>query len=173
MDPISLVQLSTSAAQAFQATFKAMKALAGMVHDAEITAALVDINQKLLDHQAAHIGLIEEYKRVLDERDALKKELLELKQFKANRDRYVLKCLGSDTMLYVLREAAANGEDPHWLCPDCMKRGEVGFVQRDPDDAFLAGFPGEQGNTHLVCLACKQRFTIPTSAFNAAWGKYA
>ncbi len=173
MDPISLVQLSTSAAQAFKATFEAMKALMGMAHSAEVGAALIDLNQKLIEHQTAHIGLIEEYKRVLDERDALKKELLNLKQFKANRDRYVLKRLGSGTMLYVLREAAANGEDPHWLCPDCMQRGVVGFVQRDPDDAFRATFPGEQGNAHLACLACKQLFTIPVAAFNAAWGKYA
>ena len=173
MDPISLVQLSTSTVQAFQATFKALKALMGMVHDAEVTAALIDINQKLIEHQTAHIGLIDEYKRLLDERDALKKELLELKQFKANRDRYVLKRLGSGPMLYVLREAAANGEEPHWLCPDCMQRGVVGFVQRDPDDAFHATFPGEQGNTHLVCLACKQLFTIPTSDFDALWGKFA
>ena len=145
----------------------------GMSHRADANMALLDIQQKLIEHQTAELRLIDEHKRAIDERDSLKAELLELKQFKANADRYKLKPLAPGFTPYVLKESAADGDASHWLCPECLHRGKVGFIQLDPDDAFHRTFPGEHGNAHLVCIACDRRFTIPAAVFDAAWGKYA
>lgn len=171
--PIEIISSAEYVTKTFQALFESLKAAIGMSHSAEANMALIDVQQKLLEHQTAELRLVEEHKRVVKERDAIKKELLDLKQFKASAGRYKLKLLAPGFTPYVLKESAANGDPPHWLCPECLHRGKIGFIQLDPDDAFHRTFPNEHGNAHLVCIACDRHFAIPDAVFDANWDKFA
>lgn len=173
LDIPSIATGTANAAASLKMLLEAVKAARGLAHGADINAAIIDIQQKLIDHQAAYLELVEKHQAVTMERDALKKELLDLKQRKENFDRYELKPLASGFSAYVLKEQLANGEPPHWLCPHCKAKGMIGIIQLSPTDGFASTFPGEQNIAHLVCGSCNTEFSMPRDAFNASWGKFA
>lgn len=154
--------------------FETVKTIGDLANDSRINTAVIDLQQKLIEHQAAYLALIDKHHAVTVERDALKAELLALKSLKAHFSRYQLKLLAPGFSAYVLKESAANGEQPHWLCPHCTAKGMIGILQLSEDDTFQARFfPGEQNLAHIICGSCNARFTMPRDAFNAAWNKFA
>lgn len=173
LDVSSIAAGTANAAATLKMLLEAVKAARGLAHGADINAAIIDIQQKLIDHQTAYLELVEKHQAVTMERDALKKELLDLKQSKANFNRYELKILAPGFSAYVLKESAANGDQPHWLCPKCHAKGMIGIIQLSPTDGFASTFPGEQNIAHLVCASCEAEFSMPRDAFNVSWGKFA
>lgn len=169
----SIVAGAANAATTLNVLFEAVNAARRLAQNGNINAAILDIQQKLIEHQAAYFALAEKHQAVTMERDALKKELLELKQSKANLSRYELKALAPGFSAYVLKESAAHGDPPHWLCPTCYAKGMVGMIQLSPNDAFESFFPGEKNLAHLVCGNCSRQFTMPRAAFDATHGQYA
>ena len=173
-DVSSIVAGAAHATATLKVLLEAVKAATGLAHSADVNTAILDIQQKLIEHKTAYFELIEKHQAVTMERDALKKELLDLKQRKENFDRYELKPLAPGFSAYVLKEQLANGEPPHWLCPHCKAKGVVGMIQLSRNDAFESQFfRGEQNTAHLVCGNCRIEFSMPRSDFNAAWGHYA
>ena len=173
----SIPDIATGAAEAatsLKVLFEAVKAALGLAKNTDLNAAIIDIQEKLIEHEKAYTELVEKHHAVTMERNALKQELLEIKQLQANFKRYELKALAPGFSAYVLKQSAANGEPAHWLCPHCKAKGVIGFLQLSPNDTFQAQFfPGEQNLAHLVCGNCRMEFTMPRSAFTATWGKYA
>lgn len=173
----TIPDIATGAAEAaasLKVLFEAIKAALGIAKNADVNAAILDIQQKLIEHKKTYLELVNEHEAVTMERDALKKELLEIKQLQANFKRYELKALAPGFSAYVLKQSAAEGEPAHWLCPHCKANGMIGLIQLSPNDSFQAQFfPGEQNLAHLVCGNCRMEFTMPRSVFSAAWGKYA
>ena len=161
--------LSTS----FKALLDAIKTVRNLADIPDVNAAIIDLQQKLIEHQTSHLALIEKHQSVTAERDALKAELLELKNLERHFSRYQLKSLAPGFSPYVLKESAANGEPPHWLCPHCTAKCVKGILQLSGDDAFQSFFPGEKNLAHIVCGNCSKQFTMPRAAFDAAWNKFA
>ena len=159
---------------ALKTFLESIKAISNLPNNTQINAAIIDLQQKLIEHQTAYLALIEKHQSVTMERDALKAELLALKQSKANLGRYELKSLAPGFSAYILKESAANGEPPHWLCPHCAAKGVIGLLQLSENDAFQSQFfPCEKNLAHIVCGSCHAQFTIPRATFNATWGKFA
>ncbi len=158
----------------------AIKSLIDMTHTVKVNAAMLGVQEKLLDlqeklfaHREACFNLQEKYKSVLDECDALKKRLADIEKFQTYANRYTLKKLAPGFSAYVLKASAANGEPAHWLCQDCLAHGEIGSIQKSADDAFEKLFPGENTTTHLRYMRCGATFTMPDEDFAALHSKYA
>jgi hypothetical protein len=65
-----------------------------------------------------------------------------------------------------LKESAANGDPPHWLCPQCLGNGVKSFVQASSPD----GFPiDEPGDIELKCLHCGMSAPVTRAVFDATW----
>lgn len=170
----SIAAGTAGAATTFKLLFEAVKAALGLAKSADVNNAILEIQQKLLEHQTAYFDLVEKHQAVTVERDALKQELLQIKQLQANFKRYELKKLAPGFSAYVLKESAADGEPPHWLCPHCKAKGMIGMIQLSANDSFEAQFfPGEKNTAHLVCGNCRAAFTMPRAAFDALWDKFA
>ena len=174
LDIAPVIATAASLSASLKTFLESIKAIRNLANNAEINTAIIDLQQKLIEHQAAYLALFEKHQAITMERDALKAELLALKQSTANFSRYELKSLAPGFSAYVLKESAANGSPPHWLCPHCTTKGVIGMLQLSENDAFQSQFfPGEENLAHLVCGNCSMQFTMPRDAFNATWGKFA
>lgn len=170
-DPMSIASGAISALSTFKELYEAVKAAHKLVHSADVSAVLIDVQQKLLDHQAACFDLQEKYKAVVAERDAIKKELRDLKQTRAQLESYELKTFAPGFSCYVRKDAATRNGKSEWLCPNCFHDGKVGLLQLSPTDHFSARFFGENKIAHLVCCSCNRNFTLPRDIFEAAFDK--
>lgn len=173
MTPSDLIGLTSATMQSFKFLGDLVKSLSNIRDSVRVNDAVLEIQQKLLEQQTSKIDIINRYYAVSVEKDALKAEILAVKeqlaqarQFKANAKRYKLitVCPGFD--VYALKETDANGEPPHWLCPQCLDNGVKGFVQASSPD----GFPiDEPGDLLLQCMRCGKGTTLSRAAFDAAW----
>lgn len=112
------------------------------------------------------------YQLLLAENAKLLEKLKKAEKFEADSKRYKLTTPAPGFSAYALKADCANGEPPHWLCANCLAKGEKAFLQLSQDDSFERQFFA-QSVVHLFCANCKAAFEIPVAAFNAAWGQYA
>jgi hypothetical protein len=93
------------------------------ISDATIrNGAIIELQQKILDAQAAQFELV---RRV----DELEKEKALADASRAKMDRYQLKEYGANTFAYELKADAANGEPVHRVCADCYNKGAISILQ--------------------------------------------
>lgn len=173
MTPSDIIGLTTATMQSFKILRDLVKSLSDIHDSVLVNNAVLEIQQKLLEQQTSKIDIINRYYAVSVEKDTLKTEILAVKeqlaqarQFKANAKRYKLitVCPGFD--VYALKESAADGEPPHWLCPQCLDNGMKGFIQASSPD----GFPiDEPGDLLLQCMCCGKGATLTRDALEAAW----
>jgi hypothetical protein len=107
---------------------------------ASLVDALMDIQQRLMESQAA-------YAAVVDEVRSLKQEAMRLENWKDEKDRYQMLQTHGSVLVYALKESNANGEPPHYLCANCYSRRTKTYLTPKID--------GERGFTSLYCSVCK------------------
>lgn len=173
MTPSDFAALTTASIESFKILGNLVKGVLDVHERVRLDSALIEIQQNLLQQQAAHMDVISRYHTVAMEKDTLQKELLDAKeqlakarQFKADADRYRLVRVCPGLTVYALKESAANGDPPHWLCPQCLGSGVKSFVQASSPD----GFPiDEPGDIELKCLNCGMCVPVTRSVFEASW----
>jgi hypothetical protein len=59
----------------------------------------------------------------------LKKEIVQLKDWTAEKERYERADTGNGTIAYRRKAGMDDGEPPHWLCPQCFLEGKPSILQ--------------------------------------------
>ncbi|MDH3579498.1 MAG: hypothetical protein OEM91_02585 [Hyphomicrobiales bacterium] len=114
---------------ALKGAFDLAKALKDIDDAATINSAVLELQQKILEAQAAQGQLVEE-------NDGLQKKLAEFDRWEIEKDRYALKDFSSDTFAYELLEAKADGEPIHRICPNCYQQREKSILQARGKNAY-------------------------------------
>lgn len=108
------------------AIFKSMldtaRALKDISDAAGRNAVMIDLQEKILTAQA-------QYAALLERKDEIEKELMSVKAWEAEKQRYQLTDYGAGTFAYALKEAMSNGEPPHRLCAKCYQEGHKSILQ--------------------------------------------
>lgn len=107
---------------------KGLNAVADAValNDAKIglQGAIIEAQSSLLSAQEAQTVNL---KRI----DQLEQEIVQLKDWQTEKQRYELKDTGQGTLAYTLRTGMEDGEPQHWLCPSCFQQGRKSMLQRE------------------------------------------
>lgn len=106
---------------AFKSLFDMAKGLKDINDTAVRNAAVVELTEKIFAAQSAQATLIE---RVRD----LEAEMMRLKAWDAEKQRYELKQWGDGAFARVLKESESNGEPIHPLCAACYDRGTKSII---------------------------------------------
>lgn len=125
------------------------KTMIGM-HDAKVFQAKAnellqvanDALHRALETQTAHLALLE------SERE-LKRQLAQVEDWAAEKQRYELTEIGFGVFAYAVKEAIRGAEPPHCLCAHCYQKGEKSILQTK--GIYL-------GQHVLRCDACKSEF---------------
>jgi len=80
-----------------------------MAVTAEVNDVLIDIQGKVIEAQKEHIETLGRCQKAEEE----------LQRARDWRRRYVIKKTKGEHFVYVLKKSEADGDDAHWLCPNC------------------------------------------------------
>ena len=155
MTPNDIITSFNGTVAAVKTIGELVKAVTNAEKRIELNNAVLELQDKIMQHRTAHLDTLERCYTLVEEKNSLyakllesEKALAELKKRNADFDRYRLIPVADGTLLHTLKESAANGEPPHWLCPHCFAEGKKGILQTEA--LFISG--PEQ--TLLKCPAC-------------------
>lgn len=178
-DPITVISSTTACVAAFKEIHNGLKVIVDAVRDVKIQNAVFDIREKLAAQQEAYLALLTTHQEIVLERNALhaelsqaKQELANLKNTKIDLDRYQLVALAPGTYVYMLNQTLANGEPPHWQCPQCFNRRVKSILKSDPDNEFEHQFFGSK-ETKVMCPTCGFIISVPNDVFDSRWNAFA
>lgn len=102
--------------------FDIAKTLKDLDDRARRNEAVIDLQQKILTAQEAQATLIKEA-------SDLEQEVVRLKAWDADKQRYELKDLRKGFFAYIPKEGMENGEPPHAICTNCYQKGSKSILQ--------------------------------------------
>lgn len=156
MDPSSI----TTALSALKGVFDVANGLRSFKNKAELDALAIEFNGKLLEAQQAMFAVNDERQHLIDKIRALEAQLSDKEEWEREKVRYALKSpwAGSPVSVFHLMKKFADGEEPHWLCPNCFQNKKKSILNphhktREP--------------VHLVCSVCKASINV---GFNGIGG---
>lgn len=130
---------------------KGLNAVAGSV---SLNDAKIALQNAILDAQASLLAAQETHAADLLRVDRLEQEILRLKDWSSERERYELVNIRGGSFAYMLKQHAAGDEPAHWLCANCFNDGRKSILQRK-------GRPRQgSGEEAYACDTCKGGFTV-------------
>ena len=129
--------------------------LLGLKKGGAASGKIGEMNAKVLEAQqfalAAQSDQFSLSKRVGD----LEKELLDLKDFRREKQNYALKALGKTAFAYVYKKPIDSTEPIHWLCSTCCNKDHKSILQLRTYGDIL-----EKGYDIWTCHSCKAEIKI-------------
>ena len=84
----------------------------------------------------------------------LEQEIVRLKDWTAEKERYELKNMRGGSVAYSQKPGVEGRQAPHWLCANCFDQGRKSFMQKQ----------GEVGPHKIYdCSSCKGKMTVDRS----------
>jgi hypothetical protein len=97
------------------------KGVSSLKTETAVNAAIIDIQRHVVEAQQ---GLSTSLQKI----DELEKEIVRLKDWSAEKERYELKDTGSGAVAYALKQSVAGGQPAHYLCADCFENGHKAYL---------------------------------------------
>jgi hypothetical protein len=149
-------------------TLIALKSIKEFIKDIITTRDIVVIQSKVSELQskileAQDIAFTEqEEKFLLSEKiRSLEKEILEFKNWSAEKDKYYLRNFGVGTIVYALKDEPMNkGETFHQICANCYEKQQKSILQFKSRSTSDNSIP--QIWYHLFCNNCKSEIQVHT-----------
>lgn len=120
----------------------------------QVNDAKLALQQIIFDAQAALADAKEEQASSTERIRELEAEIMRLKDWSTERERYELKRFYPGTLAYALKLSMANGEPTHMLCQHCYGRNEKSILQATPSLR-------DKYRMHL-CHSCKTEVYLGT-----------
>lgn len=153
-----------SAVQSAKALGELVKAANNLSNYTEFVSAVSEVSAKLMDATAVALASQEKQAALASRVRDLGKELVQIKNFEAEKQRYTLVSIFEGTSSVIaLKESMSNGEPPHWLCPNCFHSGKKSFLHPHREQT-----PTRFG---VSCFVCPTK--IPGPCSSAASPEYA
>ncbi len=140
------------------AGFSSLKAALELAKTLDTVANKAAINDVRIELQG-HILAAQEALAAAREADTtsaqrirqLEQEIVRLKDWEGEKQRYQLNGIDPGAVAYVLKPGMEHGEPAHWLCPDCFNHGQRSFLQRTDTSSRT---PGGGIHTSWRCNGC-------------------
>jgi|CXWL01.1.fsa_nt_gi hypothetical protein len=122
----------TLIAQAFtslQSATQLTKALIGLRDSAMIDSKIIELRDLLIEAQGSTMQAQMTQSALIQEVDALKKQIMDLENWNEEKQRYQLITPWPGCFVYALKESCKGGEIPHWICEHCYQEGRKSLLQ--------------------------------------------
>lgn len=144
-----------------RASFDLITSMRSSKTEAEVNAKAIELQQviqslfsSLAEAQEAKTNIEQEHRK-------LKDEVIRLKNFGADMERYKLTALESGGVVYALKQSMGKGEPAHYLCTNCYQATEK---------RILNCIQGRDRWFEFTCPGCQT--AIPTRYHNATAPEY-
>ena len=123
-----------------------VKAMMGLKVTAEVQGKVIELQSVILEAQGNAIEATTAQYQLAERIRELEAELASRDNWGNESQRYALVAMwGGAAQAYALKQAAANGESPHLLCPQCFAAGRKGMLAP----------VNRNGEVYYVCPGCK------------------
>lgn len=148
-------------------SFKAAGSLAveaiKLSRNKDISAKIMEMNTKIMEAQNYAIQAQREQFSLVDEIKRLKIEISEISDFREEKERYELLCIGNTAFVYVIKPEFDTGDIVHWLCSTCFENNRKSILQLYVHGTLL----GDGLNT-WKCHTCTSEIKVHTDKFPIA-----
>jgi hypothetical protein len=108
--------------EAAKAAFQMLQGYSALKSEADKNAAIVDIQRHVVETQQGMATAMEEI-------NTLKQEVVRLKDWTAEKERYELTAIGERAFVYAEKQGVENPKAPHWLCQQCFDNAHKSALQ--------------------------------------------
>jgi len=126
------MMLFTTATASFTQAHQIIKTLLNLKIDQAVLTQILPLQSLLADAQVAQIALLDEKSSLIARVHNLEQKIVQLETFKEESKRYKLHDVGNSVVAYALKEEAASGEPPHWLCTTCYNKQQKSILTPGP-----------------------------------------
>jgi hypothetical protein len=127
------------------------KGIFALKTEVERNQAVIDIQRNVIEAQNALSAAEREYSASLKRIDALEQEIVRLKDWSGEMERYEARDVYRGAIAYVMKVGMENGQEPHYLCANCFINSRKSFLQ-------LKGIHGNEAK--YGCDACQGSIAI-------------
>jgi superfamily II helicase len=111
----------------------------------EVNAKAIELQQIILNVQSTALSAQSEQSVMAERIKELEQEVVRVKAWEGQKDRYKLLSPFDGALVYALRETMNAGEVPHWICTNCYEDGRRSVLNpRKRNEEAVS----------LVCPAC-------------------
>ncbi len=157
-------------------SLKAMKDIVqGMIEIKSLTdvqTKIIELQNQILLAQGNALDAKAEYSTLLDQVEALQKELARLKAWEQERTNYVLKEVSQGNFAYVLKDGTKTEEPKHWLCCQCFNDGYKSVVQFSGHKEFHKVFLCNRCKSTLLTRIEAAGVTVETVPRRDRWSDF-
>ena len=107
-----------------KAAFQIAEGISSLKTETAVNAAVIDLQRLVVDAQRGLSASLETI-------DELEKEIVRLKDWSAEKQRYELADAGEGSFAYKLKEGVEPPEPLHWICPHCYQKGEKAIMKHE------------------------------------------
>lgn len=137
---------------AVKAATEIVKTMVGLRDSAKLTENTVKLNSEILSVQSALMEAHKEQETLLQTIRELKEEIVHMKTWETEKQRYELKKFYPGTFAYTPKEEHRCAEPVHCLCTRCYEDGKRFILQ--------ATGRGDYGYQVLFCPNCKMELPL-------------
>lgn len=131
-DPVSI---TNAVIASFTNANNLIKAIIGVRDNIKSLEQVNALQSEISSIQTGYFSLLQQNTAMVTEREDLKKEIANLKAWKAEQERYELKKISHEVYAYALKESACNGEPSHLLCCHCYNNSKKEILHlENPSD---------------------------------------
>jgi Zn finger protein HypA/HybF involved in hydrogenase expression len=129
----------------FKSLYDSAKALKD-INDAAIrNGAIIELQEKIVAAREAQATLLERIRE-------LEKEVADFKTWDTEKQKYEMKVLSPEAIVYSLKTQIPGAEPAHYICANCYEDGKKSFLQRKPANRIATEHFGEKDK--LICPRC-------------------
>jgi hypothetical protein len=132
-----------------------VKELAKAILQLNVSAALkeqaIETQSAIIEVQSGMLAIQSQYQSLLEEKDGLKKQLIEMENWESEAQNYALTEIGYHAFAYSLKPDVETASPSHWLCANCYQAKKKSILQRDGN---------KLGRPLYVCHLCKSNLVI-------------
>jgi hypothetical protein len=132
------------------------KAIVSSKVEAALREQAIESGFAIIEAQGAISSLQTQYQSLLEEKDALKKQLIEMQNWDAESTKYELVQMIPGVFVYALKDDYKATAPPHWLCPNCYETAQKSILQRR--------YNRVHHNYGFSCQKCGIELLDPTNA---------
>lgn len=146
-----------------KALLDVLKAAHTLSNANELHAAVYEVYTKLMAATGAALEAQEKQAALAQRVCDLEQELVQLKDWDREAERYQLTALAADVMVYALKPGMEQGEPPHYLCTQCFAEKKKLILQRisTPQESPVYRCPQCKNELYVFAVRKTRRTVTP------------
>jgi hypothetical protein len=154
---VGIVEIS-GALGGLKAAMDIAKGLNAAADAVAINDAKIALQTAILEAQSGLLAAQEAQTSNLRRIEQLEQEVVSLKDWSRERERYHLVDADRGALAYMPKPGMENGEPAHWLCANCFNQGRKSFLLFKGQDTSKSGGRGNEST--YGCDGCRSSFKV-------------